>query len=133
MTIGPRKNTASVEMAMCRYLAVIAVQRRIEEERRRKGWATAGYRYVHQQAEETVAQTRTQEAMEAVRTRFCCGGVTRKREEQEVGAKDLPPKRARTVEEPTYLPPVPATALVPGHLGISSTCWAPQAVRDPDT
>jgi len=48
-----------------RCLAVIATQRRIEEERRRKGWATAGYRYVYQQAEETVAQTHTQEAMEA--------------------------------------------------------------------
>ena len=60
-------------------------------------------------------------------------GVTRKREEEDVGAKDPPPKRAMTVEEPTYIPPVPATALAPGHLGTSSTCWAPQAVRDPDT
>jgi len=45
-------------------LAVIAV-RRIEEERRRKGWATAGYRYGYQQADKTVVQTHTQEAMEA--------------------------------------------------------------------
>ena len=46
-------------------LAVIAVQRRIEEEMRRKGWATAGYPYAYQQADETIVQTRTQEAIEA--------------------------------------------------------------------
>jgi len=46
-------------------LAVIAVQRRIEEEMRRKGWATAGYPYAYQQAEETTVQAHTQEAMEA--------------------------------------------------------------------
>ena len=52
------------------------------------------------------------------RSRFCCGNgdVTRKREEEDVGAKDPPPKRARAVEEPTYLPSVPATTLAPGAL-----------------
>jgi len=50
------------------------------------------------------------------RSRFCSGGVTRKREEEDVGAKDPTPKRARTVEEPTYLPPVPVTTLAPRHM-----------------
>lgn len=34
-------------------LAVIAVQRRVEEERRRKAWAMAGYTNAYQQAEGT--------------------------------------------------------------------------------
>jgi hypothetical protein len=44
------------------------------------------------------------------------GGVKRKREEEDVGVKDSPSKRAKTVEEPAYPPPVPATALTPGGI-----------------
>jgi len=40
-----------------RFLAIIAVQRRIEAERRRKAWAATGYPYAYQQAEETAVQT----------------------------------------------------------------------------
>jgi len=91
-------------------LAVIAVQRRVEEERRRKAWATAGYPYAYQQAEETAVQTHAQDAME-VDAAAGNGGIKRKREEEDVGVKGSPSKRAKTVEEPAS--PL-ATALTPG-------------------
>ena len=99
-------------------LAVIAIQRRVEEERRRKAWATASYQYAHHQAEETAVQTHTQEAMEVdlLAPAAGNGGVKRKREEEDVGMKDSPSKRAKTAEEPVYPPPVPATALTPGGI-----------------
>ena len=46
-------------------IAVIAVQTQIEVERRRKGWATAGYPCAYQQAEGTAVQTHTPEASRA--------------------------------------------------------------------
>jgi len=45
-------------------IAHIAVQTRIGVERRRKGWATAGYPYAYQQAEGTAVRTHTLEAMD---------------------------------------------------------------------
>ncbi len=91
------------------------MQRRVEEERRRKAWATTGYSNAYQKAEETAVQTQTQEAMEvdALASAAGSGGVKRKREEEDVGVKDSPPKRVKTVEEPPYPQPVPATALTP--------------------
>jgi hypothetical protein len=99
-------------------LAVIAVQRRVEEERRKKAWATAGYPYAYQQAGETAVQAHTQEKMEvdALASAEGNGGAKRKREEEDVGVKDSPSKKARTIEEPAYPPPVPATALTPGGI-----------------
>jgi len=58
-------------------LAVVAMQRRIEEERWRKAWATAGYPYPYQQAEETALRAHTQEAMEVD------GVVSRRRHAQD--------------------------------------------------
>ena len=103
---------------MQKCLAGIAVQRRVEEERRRKAWATAGYSYAYQQGEESAVQAHTQEAMEVDPPTSAAGngGVKRKREEEDVGVNDSPSKRAKTVEEPTYLPPVPATAVTPGGI-----------------
>jgi len=76
------------------------VQRRIEEERRRKSWATAGYLYDHQQPIETAVRARTQEAMEvdALASAAVNGGVKREREEEDIVAKDSPSKSAKTVE-----------------------------------
>ena len=87
------------------------MQRRIEEERRRKAWATAGYPYACQQAGETTIQT--QEATVGLDTLAPVAGVKRKREEEE-GAKDSPSKRAKNVEESGVPSPAPATALTPG-------------------
>ena len=97
-------------------LAVITVQKRIEEERRRKAWATAGYPYAHQQAEETAVQTYTQEAMEVdiLPPAAGDGGSKRKREEEDVGVKDSPSKRVKTIKEPAIPPPAPEAALTPG-------------------
>lgn len=97
-------------------LAVIAVQRRIEEERRRKAWATTGYSNAYQKAEETAVQTRTQEAMEVdvLASAVGSGGAKRKREEEDVDANGSPPKRVKIVEEVPHPQPVPATALTPG-------------------
>ena len=39
-----------------------------------------------------------------------------KREEEDVGVKDSPSKRAKTVEEPAYPPSVPATTPTPGRI-----------------
>ena len=44
------------------------------------------------------------------------GGVKRKREEEDIGMKDSPSKKAKTAEEPEYPPPVPATALTLGGI-----------------
>jgi len=98
-------------------LAVVAMQRRIEEERRRKVWATASYSCDYQQACETV-RSHTQETMEvdALASAAGSGGVKREREEEDVGVKDSSPKKAKTVEGPAYLPPVPATTLTPGGI-----------------
>jgi len=73
-----------------RCLAVIAMQTRIEKERRSKACATAGYPYAYQQAEETTVQTHIQEAMEvnALASAAGNGGIKRKREEEDVGVKD---------------------------------------------
>jgi hypothetical protein len=78
-------------------------------------WATAGYPYAYQQAEETAVQTHTQEAMELDALASAAGneGVKREREEEDVGVKDSPSKRAKTVEGPAYPPPVPVTAVTP--------------------
>jgi len=107
-------------------LAVIAMHGRIEEERRRKAWARSGYPYAYQQAEETTVQTHPQEhfptttntrvGMEvyALISAAGNGGVKRKREEKDIGVKDSPSKRAKTVEGPPYPSPVLATALTPG-------------------
>lgn len=99
-------------------LAVIAVQKRIEEERRRKAWTTAGYPYAYQQAGETAVQTHTQEAMEVnvLTPAAGNGGSKRKREEEDVGVKDSPSKRAKTIEESAGLPPAPEAALTPGGI-----------------
>jgi len=67
-TVGSRWNTSSVELTMTddvqKCLAVVAVQRRIEEEGRRRSRATAGYSYDYQQVDETAVRAHTQEAME---------------------------------------------------------------------
>jgi hypothetical protein len=99
-------------------LAVIAVQRRVEEERRRKAWATAGYPYAYQQAEATAIQTQTQEAMkvDVLTPATGNGGVKRKREEEDVGVKDSPSKRAKNVEEPAVPLAAPVAALMPGRV-----------------
>ena len=78
----------------------------------------AGYQYAYQQAEGTAVQTHTQEAMEVGVFASAAGneGIKRKREEANVGVKDSLPKRAKAVEEPAYLPPVPVTALPPGGI-----------------
>ena len=83
-------------------LAIIAIQRQVEEEKRRKAWAMAGYPYAHQQAEETAVQTRTQEAMEVdvLASTAGGGGAKRKKEGKNVRVKDSLSKRAKTVEEP---------------------------------
>ena len=58
----------------------------------------------------------THEAMEvdALASSAGNGGDKRKREEEDVGVKESPPKKVKTVEEPPYPQPVPATALTPG-------------------
>jgi len=73
---------------------------------------------LHQVIHTITSKTRTQEAVEvgALASAAGNGGVKRKREEEEIGMKDLPSKRTKTVEKPTYLPPVPATALTPGAI-----------------
>jgi len=98
-------------------LGVIALQRRIEEERRRKAWATASYPYAYQRTEETALRARTQEAMEvgALTSTAGNGGVKRKREEEDIG-EGFSVYVAKTVEEPAYPLPVPATALTPGGI-----------------
>lgn len=97
-------------------LAVIAVQKRIEEERRRKAWATAGYQYVYQPAEQTTVQTHTLDLMEVdvLTPSAGNGGPKRKREEEDVGMKASPSKRAKTMEEPVVPPPASEAALTPG-------------------
>ena len=97
-------------------LAIIAVQRRIEEERRKKVWASAGYPYAYQQAGGTAVQTQSQEAtmeVDTVAPAAGNGGGKRKREEEDDEAKDSPSKRVKTVEE-FAVPPAPATALTTG-------------------
>ena len=103
---------------MQKCLAVVAIQRRVEEEKRRKAWAMAGYPYAHQQAEETAVQTRTQEVMEVdvLASTAGSGGVKRKREGENVRVENSLSQRAKTVEEPAYPPPVPVTALTPGRI-----------------
>jgi hypothetical protein len=95
-------------------LAAIAVQTRIEEGWR-MAWGTAGYPYAYQQVDETVVQTHTQAVMEVDALASAAGneGVKREREEEDVGVKDSPSKRAKTVEGPAYPPPVPVTAVTP--------------------
>jgi len=99
-------------------LAVIAVQRQIEEKMRREAWATAGYPYAYQQADETAVQTQTQDAMEVDILASTAGNgcVKLKKEEEEVGVKYSPSKRAKKVEEPAYPPLVPATTFTPGGI-----------------
>ena len=94
------------------------MQRRVEEKMRRKAWATVGYPYAYQQADETAVQAHTQEAMEVDILASAAGNgcVKRKREEEEVGVKYSPSKRAKTVEEPVYPPLVPTTVLSPGGI-----------------
>ena len=75
----------------------------------------AGYQYAYQKSEETAVQTHTQGAMEVGVLASATGneGIKRKREEGNVRVRDSPYKRAKTVEEPSYPPPVPVTVLTP--------------------
>jgi len=84
---------------------------------RREAWATSGYLYAYQQPEGTTVQIHPQEhfpnttstrvGMEvyALASAAGNGGVRRMREEKDVGVKDSPSKRAKTVEEPPYSSP----------------------------
>jgi hypothetical protein len=87
------------------------MRRRIEEERRRKAWATTSYLHAYQQAEETTVRAHTQEAMEvdALVSAAGNGGVKRKTEEGNIGVEDSHPKRAKTAA-------CPATALMTGGI-----------------
>jgi len=77
---------------------------------------------LHQVIHTIISKTHTQEAMEVdvLASAAGNGGVKRKREEEEIGVKDSPSKRTKTVEKPTYLPPVPTTALTPGGIEVQA-------------
>ena len=103
---------------MQKCLAIIAVQRRIEEERQGMAQAMAGYPYGHRQTEETTIQTRTQDAVEVdvLASAAGNGGTKCEGEEGDIEVEDSPSKRAETVEESAYPPPVPATAPTSGGI-----------------
>jgi len=69
------------------WLTVIAMQRRIEEERRREAWATTGYPYAYRKAGETTQKAHTQKTMgvRALASAAGNGGAKRKRWEKDVG------------------------------------------------
>jgi hypothetical protein len=110
-------------------LDIIAKRRQIEEEKwrkfeeerrrqiedeRREAWSS-GYQYGYQQVEENTVQTHTQGAIEVDALTPAAGnrGVKREREEENIGVKDSPPKRAKTIEES---PSTPVTTLTPGSI-----------------
>jgi hypothetical protein len=110
-------------------LDIIAKRRQIEEEKRKKieeerrrqiederreAWSS-GYQCAYQQVEENTVQAHTQGAMEVDALTPAVGnrGVKRKREEENIGVKDSPSKRAKTVEES---PSAPVTTLTAGTI-----------------
>jgi len=77
-----------VEMSIRRGASpLLPCRGEFEEERRMGPWATSGYPYTHQQAQETALRTYTEEAMEVNALAFAAGngGVKRKREKGDVG------------------------------------------------
>jgi len=100
-------------------LAVVAVQRRVEEERLQLQQVI--YMITGEPERPLFGSILKRSALA-----FAAGnrGVRRERKEEDVGVKDSSPNMAKTmaktVEIPVYLPPVPATTLTPGGIEVQA-------------